>query len=166
MTALPTLRGGEQKGTKTVTKYTAPLPKEIQAVIDKMRGRCTRIGTEETGFWCGYMPCQHPQAATAGCGGDRVFARVFDGCLSIGWAIAAHDEWETYTELGVINNFGAWHDADSIVFKDPALAAILLEALLTGDDTKRRIIAHCHRRNILRQAIAEGWFPDALEGKW
>ena len=152
--------------SQPVSKYTTQLPSEVRVVIDTYGKYVDRVDVDTVGFWAGYMPCQHPQAATAGCGGDRVFARVFDGCLSIGWAIAAHEEWETYTELGVINNFGAWHDADSIVFKAPTLAALLLEALLVGGDARRRIIAHSHRRNILCQALESGWFPDALEGKW
>lgn len=152
--------------SQPVSKYTAPLPPAVRAAIDAYGSRCDRVEIDTVGFWAGFMPCQHPRAATAGCGGDRVFARVFDGCLSVGWALAAHDEWETYGPEGTMNNFGAYYDADSIVFKNPALAAILLEALLTADDVKRRVIAHSHRRNILRQAIADGWFPDALEGKW
>lgn len=145
-----------------VSRYTAPLPPEIRAVIDAHASRCDRVETDTVGFWAGYMPCQYPRAATRGCGGDRVFARVFDGCLSVGWALAAHGEWETYGPSRLMNNFGSYHDADSLVFDDPTQAAMLLELLLNADDHWRRVIGQRHRRGILRLAAREGWFHRAL----
>lgn len=158
-TTIPLARHGQQQ-----SRYTAPLPTEVQAVIDDYGEYADRVETVTAGFWAGYMPCQHPRAASRGCGGDRIFTRMFDGCLSVGWALAAHDEWETYGPAGVMNNFGAYHDADSLVFDDPVMAALMLETLLLSDDHRRRVIGQQHRRGILRAALQEGWFHKALPG--
>lgn len=144
------------------SKYTAPLPPEVQAVIDTYGALVSRVGVNTVGFWAGYMPCQHPRAASRGCGGDRVFARMFDGVLSVGWALASHDEWDTGGPAGIMNSFGAYLDAEAMTFDDPALAALLLETLLRSDDAQRRVNANRHSLGYLRRALREGWFPAAL----